>query len=316
VLAVARESLKLWCPFEEAINPNVAQAQYATTVWAQRFGLVPSTQAASRFERFRFATLMARAYPNAPLPALQVIADFNSWAFLIDDYNERQLGCDPAMLTRFHSRLMTVLDGGTTADHEAPFFRALSDLSVRLRAVRDDRWMARFRRCVDDTLRASRWEALNRVAFRVPTERQYKLMRPYTSGVYCYLPLIELAEQMTLPDEVYYHPTIQRIARAANHVICWSNDIISFAREHAYNDVHNLVIVIQNQRRASLNHAISVVAEHHDAAVQTFLRLRSQIPRFGRSVDGYVQQYVQGMAYWMRANMDWSAETMRYVTLH
>lgn len=316
MLAVARESLNLWCPFEEAINPHATQTQQATTAWARRFGLLPSMQAALRFDRFRFATLMARAYPHAPLPTLQIIADFNSWAFLIDDYNERQLGCDPLMQTRFHNRLLAILDGGTTTDYEAPFFRALADLSVRLRAVRDAGWMARFRYCVDDTLRASRWEALNRVAFRVPTERQYKLMRPYTSGVYCYLPLIELAEDMTLPDAVYYHPTIQRIARAANHVICWSNDIISFAREHANNDVHNLVIVIQHQRRASLHQAISLVAEHHDAAVQTFLRLRAQIPRFGRTLDGHVERYVRGLMYWMRANMDWSAETMRYVTLH
>jgi hypothetical protein len=84
----------LACPFPAAISPHAATIEAATIAWARHIGLIQGPADIQRLQQLQYGMLMARAYPHAALPALQLISDWNTWLFLLDDQ------CDEAGLGR------------------------------------------------------------------------------------------------------------------------------------------------------------------------------------------------------------------------
>jgi hypothetical protein len=310
--AVERQ-LALLSPFPAAMHPDADRMHRQTVKWALHYELIASPQDRRHLDASHYTLLMARAYPTADPVALQLIADWNTWTFLLDDYfDEHVIGRDPDAVEHLHQQVLSILAGTTPVAGDSMRIRALHDLASRLRLLANGEWMTRFIAAVRETLAASLWEARNRRIRAVPTADDYCYWRLFTSGVFCYFALIEIAEQMTLPAFVWDHPVIQQLARSANAVICWSNDIFSFAKEVAHGDVHNLVYIVQHERQCALDDAIAYVAQRHDDEVRAFQQLRAALPYFGDFVDEIVQRYVRGLEAWMRANMDWSVATQRY----
>jgi hypothetical protein len=310
--AVERQ-LALLSPFPAAMHPDADQMHRQTVKWAVQYELIASPQERRRLDASHYTLLMARAYPTANPVALQLISDWNTWTFLLDDYfDEHVIGRNPDAVEHLHRQILAILAGAAPDAGDSMRICALDNIARRLRLRGDSEWMIRFTTCVRETLAASLWEARNRRIRVVPTADDYCYWRLFTSGVFCYFALIEIAEQMTLPAFVWDHPVIQQLAQSANAVICWSNDIFSFAKEVAHGDVHNLVYIVQHERQFALDDAIAYVAERHDDEVRAFQQLRAALPRFGDGVDNIVQRYVRGLEAWMRANMDWSVATQRY----
>jgi hypothetical protein len=307
----------LLCPFPAAVHPDADRMHRQTVQWALKYELIASQQDRHRLEASRYTLLMAQAYPTADPAALQLIADWNTWTFLLDDYfDEHVVGRDPDAVEHLHRQILSTLAGASTDAADSMRIRALHNIASRLRALGDDEWMERFTACVRETLAASLWEARNRCIRVIPAADDYCYWRLFTSGVFCYFALIEVAEQMTVPAFVLDHPVIQQLTRSANYVICWSNDLFSFAKEVARGDVHNLVYIMQHERHLVLDDAITYVIERHDDEVRRFQQLRAGLPCFGSFVDDVVQRYVHGLEAWMRANMDWSVATQRYRPTH
>lgn len=295
------------CPFPSAIHPDAEAVQARTTAWAQHYGLLATDAEVARFTKRAYGILMAHAYPTADFERLAVIADWNTWLFALDDQcDEETLGRDLTAMTVVHDRILAIMDG-TRPDATAPqYLHAFADLVARMHTLQPAAWLQRLRRELAAYFRANHWESHNRMAGIVPTETDYLTQRPYTGAVYCYITLIELAQQIMLPDHVMADPTIHRIAEITNQSICWSNDCISLQKELAGGDVHNLVYILY-YHGWSLTDAIQEVVRRHDAVVAEFVTLRDQTP-----ADPTVQTYLDGMAAWMRANLEWSAATSRY----
>ena len=80
-------------PFPSLINQHVEAAHAQNLDFVTQFGLVHSPEGIAKFNKARFAWLAARAFPNAELHELCVIANFNTWLFMLDDQcDEAQLG--------------------------------------------------------------------------------------------------------------------------------------------------------------------------------------------------------------------------------
>jgi len=302
----------LACPFPAAINPHAATVEHATIDWTRQVGLIQCATEIERLQKLQYGMLMARAYPYAALPALQLISDWNTWLFLLDDQcDEAGLGRDPEQLAQLHISLLDILRGGAPTQ-DTPMIRALSNLATRLRALANAACLERFIQQVAHYFAANVWEATNRAHRQIPDVATYLTMRPYTGAVYSYLVLIEFAGQLDLPAIVHAHPAVQQLAQMTNNIICWSNDLMSLERELRQGDVHNLVLILHHAQRRSLSEAIRRAVAMHDAEVRRFHDLAAGLPSFNAAVDADLQQYVTGMQFWMRANMDWSAATARY----
>jgi terpene synthase-like protein len=303
----------LSCPFPSAVNPHAAQAQQTTIAWARHFRLLQRETAYQRLNRLQYGMLMARAYPSAPLEALQIATDWSTWLFLLDDQcDEAGIGQDPEQLAHLHTRLLDVLRGVPPHQREEPLVHGLCDLYKRLAAHAPAGWLERFSGSVVQYFAANVWEATNRRQGAIPDAASYCVMRPFTSAVYPCLLLIELTDGLHLPSEVHDHPDVQRLAQMTNNVISWANDIVSLDKERRQGDVHNLALILAHEQKLSLQAAVDRVGALHDAEIRAFIVLARQLPSFAPAVDADLHRYVAGMRFWMRANLDWSLATMRY----
>lgn len=303
---------ELYCPFPTVVNRHAESVNRHTLAWVKRFKLVPGEDEYNRLVASKFGWLAARAYPNAPLQELEIVSDWNTWLFIRDDQcDESGIGKDPILLARLHDQLLEVLTGRIPGNHDSALAHALHDIRIRILDKASPEWMCRFVHSVVEYFESSVWEAQNRALGLIPDTETYILMRPYTGGLYTDIELIDITEGIHMPLHVRKHATVQRLALMANNVVCWSNDIISFAKESRHNDVHNLVVTLR-RHHLTLQKAIDRAAELTNAEVRAFESLQDQLPSFSPEIDADLQRFVSILRSWMRGNLDWAYDSGRY----
>lgn len=301
------------CPFPSAINQYADAVNIHTLEWVNKFDLVPEEENFLRLQKSKFGRLAARAYPNAPLEELKIVSDWNTWLFIRDDQcDESGLGKDPIRLSALHAEFLEILQGRTPEKYDSVLSHALYDIRSRLLKKANSAWMCRFIYSVIEYFESSVWEAINRVNGKIPDTETYILMRPYTGGLYTDIELIDITEDIYLPLYVRKNQVIQNLTLMANNVVCWSNDIISYAKESKHDDVHNLVATLLPSL-PSLQRAIDLATEMTHAEIDAFVELEKQIPSFSSDIDKDVHRYVAILRSWMRGNLDWAYESGRYV---
>jgi 5-epi-alpha-selinene synthase len=306
-------SPEFYCPFPSRLNPNAEAANRHTLAWVKHFNLISDDREWRRLQASKFSWLAARAYPDAPSEGLNIVSDWNTWLFIRDDQcDESGFGRNPDKLIHFHERLTEILIGREPDESDRPLAYALHDLCVRLRRAASNDWMCRFIVSVIEYFESSVWEAQNRAAAITPDPLTYVTMRPFTGGLYTDIELIDVVEHISLPLHVRKHETLQGLIRMANNVVCWSNDVISFAKEVRHNDVHNLVVTFQHHYQLSLQDAVRKAADLTNKEVRNFIALKERLPTFGAEIDADVQRFVSVLCSWMRGNLDWSYTSGRY----
>jgi hypothetical protein len=306
---------KIHCPFPSAANKHAEVVNQHTLEWVKKFNLTPEKMEFERLKKSKFGWLAARAYPNAPLEELKIVSDWNTWLFVRDDQcDESGIGKNPVLLSKIHEDLLKVLKGEIPAKADTNLAHALYDICQRLLQKASPDWMCRFVHSVVEYFESSVWEARNRAEGIVPDTATYILMRPYTGGLYTDIELIDITEDIYLPLHVRKNPIVQQLALMANNVVCWSNDIISFAKESKHQDVHNLVATLRITE-FSLQNAVDQAAYMTHNEIKSFIELEQRLPSFGAKIDEDLQRYVGVLRSWMQGNLDWAYESGRYVVV-
>ncbi len=303
--------VKLFCPFVHAVSPHAEAVQERSVGWARRFGLVASGRERS-FAAGRFGWLAAHTVPDAELEILQLVADWTTWLFALDDTCDRAPdGKRPELLQEHVDHFMAVLNGVDGVE-PSPLVDALADLRARILPHVTPAWMSRFMHSSLQYFEACVWEAENRARGVVPREESYKVMRRFAGAVHTYLDLMELASRNYLPLDLRKDAAAQRLAQAANNVACWSNDVFSAQKELGYGDVHNLVVIVMHERGLSFAEALAVAIAQHDEEVRIYIAVEgSLLARWPG--DERVRRYCMGLRAIMRGNIEWSITTRRYV---
>lgn len=304
---------KLSCPFPERISPYANDVHHHTLEWVKHFRLVTNEKAFERLRLSKFGRLAARAYPDAALDRLEIISDWNTWLFVIDDQcDESGLGKHPDRLLALHGRCIEILSGYSTKPNDTPLIHALHDIYCRLLPLASNSWVLRFAKSAAEYFEATFWEAQNRYHGRWPDTDSYMLMRPFSGGLFTDIELIEIAENINMSCLARAHPRLMKLTALTNNVVCWSNDIISLRKEKAHGDMHNMVLVLQRERNISLQEALDFVKNLIDTQIQQFLILEKELPEFADVCDQDVKKYVSILRSWMRGNLDWAHESGRY----
>ncbi|WP_143306098.1 terpene synthase family protein [Chitinophaga vietnamensis] len=303
-------------PFPSRLNLHVSAAQQHITAWVQEYGLITDERALARFERGRFAWLAARAFPDAALDELCLIADFNTWLFILDDQcDEAPTGKQAAYLRSIMAGLMDILHQNkiVTLANGGPLPAALSSIWERMRAISTPAWRLRFIRSMQDYFDSCLWEADNREARIIPSVADYVRMRPYTGALFADVEAIDIIEKIYLPDSLLQHALLKRLMLACNNIVCWANDIFSCQKESAQGDVHNLVLVLQHEQQLSLQDALFEAARMHNEEVAIFAALEKLLPLTNTELDYEMLRYVSVLRSWITGNYDWSVlDTGRY----
>ncbi|WP_436493813.1 terpene synthase family protein [Actinokineospora sp. HUAS TT18] len=308
------ELARMWSVFDAIppqVNPHGPGVITRLDQWVAEQGLVVRPKSRERFAQADFGWFAAVTYPTADAETLALVADWFAWLFLLDDQlDDGGLGSDPVRTGEFMAEMFGVLTGLPAATGAPTIITALSDLWDRSAGTASATWRRRF---VDHVIAgglAARWEADNRAAGVVPSVESYVDKRPHTGAVYVCMDLIELAERIDVPAEVYDSEPFADALRAACDVVGWVNDLYSVDKETALGEYHNLVSVTAHSAGVSMVEASAVAADLISERVLDFLRLERAAEAAWPRAD--VRAYLDGMRSWMRGNLDWSATTRRY----
>jgi 5-epi-alpha-selinene synthase len=307
----------LYCPFDLAINRYCDAAYQHTLNWMQSFNFAVDKSVYQTLLVGKFHDLVARAYPYASLEDMEIITNLMFWNFFIDDQFEKAgVNKQPEILEPLKARLveLTKKDAELT-DIDTPTVRAWGDFMQRLHhhPSATSESVLRFTKHIEDYFEAIYGEALNNSQEVILDVATFMKTRAFTIAAYPYLDLILMTDQIALPPEVFEHPIVQRLELATVNIIAWSNDLFSFNKERkAGHNNFNLVTVIQQEYQISLQQAFDHAAELHNTEVQLFIDLLAQVPSFGIEIDANLERYLLGLRFWIRGNLDWSAETRRY----
>ena len=306
-------------PFAPAVSEHVEVLDGEIFEWAGSTDLLSTEKARRLFGGAGLGRLVARTHPDSSLEDLRIIAGWYAWLFLQDDVRDDSgIGQRPGELSTLDEHFIEVLKGGASLHTgEDPLVGALYDLQERLRGrLRDGELsrvgMRRFIRAFRQHLDATLWEASNRARATVPDVETYVRMRPLTGGLSIVTELVELLEGTHLPVEVRENPTVARLTEASHNIVCWANDILSLEKELGCDEVNNLVVVLRESKGLTLQHAVDLAAEMHDAEVRVFAGLQETLPSFGPAVDENLSRYVAALRARIRGVLDWSRESARY----
>ena len=308
----------LHCPFPVApCHPDAEAVIERALGWTSAFGLLPDEPGAAAKVR-SYSMLAARCYPTAAFDRLATIGDYYSWLFFFDDACENLSleGASPADVRAFLCQIYAAIGirceqlEGRRGDVASLFIRALNDIWERISRTTCSLWRNRFMLHVANYIDGCVWEASNRTVDQIPTRAVFQSMRSYTSTMYEFWDFIEFAGGFVLPEAVVEEPLVVELTRSANLVASLANDIFSLRKETANRDVHNIVMVLEQEESPSRKAACLRAIELHDAQVRHYCRLEKLLP-FGDAIDGDLARYCAGMRIWMRANYDWSTVTPR-----
>ena len=302
------------------VSPFGAQADHHAIQWAQGHGLVRTEQAHDRLRKTRPGMLAAHCYPGAALPELCLLADWMTWLFILDDHNdEGSYGWEPETLERALTRVLFRQHSPEFGNGENPFGSALADMVKRASDNMPPEWQHRFLHHVFDYFRAYVWQAAHRREGGTPDPDTFPQMRRDAGAIMPSLDLIEFVESAALPPSLYYSRTYQRLLVAASNVVCWTNDLMTFEKEIARGDHHNLVSVVRDSENVSLERAIVDVRERTGREIERFLVTEVELPRLFAALKtpGDLQvatlSCVEMLKAWMRGHVDWGRETARYL---
>ncbi|XXF77782.1 hypothetical protein P2318_32740 [Myxococcaceae bacterium GXIMD 01537] len=301
----------LYCPFPPRVHSHVDAVNVRTVAWARAMGLCKTDAQAEKLLAQKMGWLVARAFPESNVAALQVAADWLTLFCVMDDRIEKLRS--PTRAGAFVTCVLDVFnhdaEPGPTAD---PFVRAMGDLRQRLQRLGSERVVARYAARLRELYDYIMVETTNRSIQAIPRLNTYFRMRQVTIGLQPFFVLWEVAEGVTLADEVREHPALRTLAARASNIVGWANDLFTYPKELLEAEVHNLVLVLMNERGLSEDEAAVMVGRLHDAQMRAFLVEEQEVPSFGPLVDGEVQRFTAMLRCWIRGHLDWAHETGRY----
>lgn len=299
----------VFCPFPARVSPHAAWVQRYAVAWATRQGFLPTPRDQAAFARARFASLMARAYPDASQADLCLAVCWLTFTFMLDDHLESALGRDPERQRALAGQILGYLRGGRVpGDLPPPLASALDDVWIRTRLRAGARWRERLIGHIAEYLVANEWEAGNRRRARIPPIGEYVRMRRRSAATAMFFDLAEALGGHEPVTDPYAEAGLVLLRQYADNVVAWFNDLVSWPKEAARGDPHNLVLIVHHERRMSLADAVGYVIARHDREVRSFVAAARE---FGHGRPE-VQRLVTGLEHWIRANVDWSRESGRY----
>lgn len=301
------------CPFPLCINPHLEAAQQASLDWLQRFGLITSPKQHARVSKAHLSTLVAGFYPNAELSELELASDYVCWAFALDDIgDETNVGERPARLMELFEGFEQVLQGRAPSASGNPLDRGLYDVVQRVSNFTTAEQLAEFLEGNRTYFGGMLWEANNRAHSQVPDETAYLMFRPAAGAVPSFFSLIEPLERIVLTPRIRAHQGVQNLSRLAGGIICWINDLLSYEKERAHGDFHNLVMVYEHHQRLVPSVAARQAIGFVNSGIADFVAAAASLPSFGPAEDQELKRYLDALRAVIRVTLSWTYDSTRY----
>lgn len=116
----------------------------------------------------------------------------------------------------------------------------------------------------------------------MPSLEYFKILREYSVNMYPYLYWADIEIGFVLPEVIDKHPVIQRLRALTSRIEAWQNDFYSLRKELGLDtELLNLILVLKEGNKISLEEAVNEAKRIHDADVAEFVALHENLPDFG-----------------------------------
>lgn len=253
--------LEIALPFDPRPHPSGVRAQRWAQNWATRFDLLADERARRRFDTLGYGRFAAYWCASTTFDDLVLVAEWITLFFIFDDLQDAAISANRAAeYDRLRYSALDVIHQRTDRkDTDLPVIAALEDLCGRTFPRQSTAAARRFALNLEVWLVGHARENVYRSSSTVPGPAEYPRLRRDASTVLPTLDLAEIVEGVTLPDSLYFGHCYQEIVATTADIMCWINDLHSYAVEAATADPINLVTVLRRHGRLSLPDAVAEV---------------------------------------------------------
>lgn len=312
--------VQFYLPFPSRVSPFKDEAREHNLSWARHHRLVDNPRDESCYRSWDIADLMARWLPDASLPGLDLAVDALSFAALLDDQFDGPLAEQPAHVSDACATLSMVLESDYATVSGSPMADAFADVWSRQCHGTSNEWRERAAQHWRWFLDAFVEEARIRADRISPTREEYLALRRKSGIVYAMLDLTEAAYGFETSPRVRRIPTVQRMLTLTADIVDTINDVYSLDKEKSRGDVHNLVLVIQNEQSCSRQDAL---AQAHTLVHRWCIDFQACAAELPTVTHHHLSTHETAQLYRLAAGMrdamggfpDWSRLSGRYVQL-
>ncbi|KAK1219384.1 Sesquiterpene synthase 10 [Marasmius sp. AFHP31] len=296
------------CPLKGSFNPHYRDAAAESSDWINSYNVFTDRKRAY-FVQGCNELLVAHCYPYASFECFRTCCDFVNLLFVVDEVSDEQNGRDAAVTGNIFLEAMRDPEyrnsskiSAITKDFRERYFRRAGPLAS-----------ARFLEHCGDYIRAVSTEAELRERGQVLDVNDFVKLRRDNSAVILCFDLFEYALGIELPEEVVEDEMFREMYWAATDMVCWANDVYSWNMEQSKGiGGNNIVTVLMKHRNMSLQAACDYVGTYCQHLMERYLWARERLPSWGPELDRDVAQYTEACGHWIKGNLDWSFETIRY----
>jgi len=303
----------LYCPFTCGNRSDAAAIDTRSSDWLLSYGTFPDAAAAGYLRRMRMGELAARAMPDAPAERVQVLADFIVWTVFDDPMVDMPaLTGDPIMTVALVNKMIRMLEAPRAPILPGnPWVESLRDIRLRFGSDASPLQVARFVDAVRMYGVGALWHTACVRARVMPSLDDYVMMRLPSGGLQMYTTLSDWVEGYEVSSEEMARPDVRALTEMAWMLIAWDNDFLSHYKESVSPGICiNLINVVGKERGLQLEEALRRAIALRDRLMLRFIDV------FGRvrpSAGDLLGRYLDCLPRWIRANIDFTVRSERYL---
>jgi germacradienol/geosmin synthase len=322
-----------YVPWPARLNPNLDASRLHSKAWAQEMGILgaPESESSSKiwsehdFDKHDYALLCAYIHPDVESLMLNLMTDWNVWAFYVDDYFFQfyKQPKDHKGAKKYLDRVLVFMPADLSPLPAAtnPMERGLADLWLRTAPAKSEAWRSRIIESTRSLLQAFIWELDNISQQRLANPIEYIEMRRQVGAALWSADLVEHAMFVEIPDRIAATRPMQVLKSTFADAVHLRNDIFSYQREVVkQGEFTNAVLVIEHFLGVDTQRAVNLVNDLLTSRLQQFEHtvLTELEPLFEEyKVDPLEQAnvftYIRGLQDWQSGAHEWHIQTSRYM---
>jgi len=300
--------LKNW-PCSRHVNPHYAELKEESDTWIEGLKPFDNPKLLKAYLRCDFPLLAALCYPRMNRDGLRTACDmvnlfftFDEFTDVADDETAQKLG--DIVLDALHNPRKPRPEGESAVGEVA---RQFWD---RLSAKASKTYLTRALPLWEKYVHATIQEAKDRNPGYIRDIDSFMELRRHTAGGAICAALNFLFTD--IPDEILDHPTMRRLTELFVDVLIHENDIVSYQKEDAADEPHNMLTVYMHASKVSLQEAIDWSETEIDRCVEEFVQLQKQHFWNDPALDEVVGGYILGLGEVVKGHNSWAFERERY----
>jgi len=322
-----------YVPWPARLNPNLDTARTHSKAWALEMGILHTLEDKDNvkiwderdFDSQDYALFCAYVHPEAPRPELNLMTDWNVWAFYVDDYflQVYKQSKDHVGGRKYLNRvpLFMPVDLSPLPTPTNPMERGLADLWLRTASTQSESWRCRIVEDMKSLLEAFLWELDCRNQQRLANPIEYIEMRRQVGAALWSADLVEHAMFVEIPARITVTRPMQVLKNTFADAVHLRNDIFSYEREVIkQGELTNAVLVIERFLDVDTQQAANLVNDLLTSRLQQFehttiteLEQLFEEHHLDPLEQANVLTYIRGLQDWQSGAHEWHVQTSRYL---